>query len=356
MLPKTIAIDSLRLKVPLDNVKILDDNLNRLIGTINLDTGELLSSEPDKRLKQIKSKGEIPTTFVIKEQINSKRQKEISGKEKQTFLSIALNSKHLRSNYFQGINKTNIKALYDSLMNEKVVYISYNDFINSELTDTDFKKDVQTDNYNLFLEHIKRTQRYFAEYGKGIRVFNKKENQGFQFSDRKGSTNTNPYIKVYNKNLQMERHNSVGGMLHFSQKYLKPLSAQYYRIEFTVKNKKMFDFYELPNNLKDLLEVPQEHLKSILDRILNYHINPQRQQMNITRTNVNDISMELLIESYYNQGMTINELIDDYKTAIKSRTTFQRNKEKLIEIYQGRKNKKYENVELGKAVFDKFFN
>ena len=310
----TYEIDSFKLRIPIEKIQIVSNDLGQKIETIrcNADTSEILSEETKVNNKVLISENGIKTTYQIEHTFNNSKDKQ----KLEYFLTIKITSKHLRKRYFEGITNDNIELVYNSIINQNVVCIEFKEFLKQSLVDIDFKKDHHNKDY---LELIKRVSNFTIpkkEYNQGIQKFEKKYNQGFQFSSRKYATITSPYIKYYNKEKQTLQTENKGGMKEFFNEFipeLRPLMKDLYRVEFTIKNKRMFDGFGIGNTLQDVLNLKSEVKQGIAKDIFSKHT--ERNTMKIPnikasltpRQKIHIGIKDLAIK----QGMTINQ-IDDY--------------------------------------------
>ena len=231
-----ISVDSLKIRIPIEKVEILDSLLSveNLI-LVNADTGEQVDAEGydlefRRRAKTIKESG-ITTRFAIEKQ-------QTAYKTTVEYLVILFNSKLLRERYFEGITDENIDLIYEYLVEYKIASFSFTDFLSAECTDVDFKKDINYESdFSTLTKTLYGQTIESRNSGKGANRFNKKTNQGIQFSKRETTQfKTNPYLKIYHKGVELE-YNST----EFRDLYLPGIDCtNRVRIEATVKNKKHF--------------------------------------------------------------------------------------------------------------------
>ena len=188
------------------------------------------------------------------------------------FLTILMSSKILEENYFEGLSIDNHKNVYQKLISMKVAFFDYDSFINAECTDIDFRKDIKTTMLRDLIPMLVSSARTSHLSGTGIRSFQKKENMGVQWSDRKGATLKNPYLKIYHKTIELN-NNSI----EFKNEYLFDFNiSNIVRAEFTLKDKKHLRKYNIQSQkFIDLLKLSQEKKTSILSKIVNIHLMPR---------------------------------------------------------------------------------
>ena len=108
----TWSIDSLKIRIPLRKVNILDESINEMIARVSLSSGEVI--ETFENTKSSRDDKGIKTTFSIEQRATKF--------DTIPYLIILINAKQLGSQYFEGINTDNFIALYEYLMALRVVY------------------------------------------------------------------------------------------------------------------------------------------------------------------------------------------------------------------------------------------
>lgn len=296
------SIDSLKLFIPLEYCKIIDNRLtDNYISVHEKSLLKLLDNKSDEieidssyfKQKAIPiNENGIHTKFLIMQMFSDSRGGQTPN------LIILLNSKTLKENYFQGITKSNIETVYNYLMELKVFEISFDDFLNNaKCSDMDIKTDVIAKDYHNILrtivDKVDITKTYSKSF-KGYKAFNKKYNKGISFGDRSQSTESYPFFKIYVKCLELEKHKrkleATGKGIKieemekaiekdaFFNTYLKEHAKdnRFYsllRAEFTLKNKKAIEKYLFcDNKLINVLEVDQKTLKKAIQSVWQTHI------------------------------------------------------------------------------------
>ena len=344
----TIEIDSLKLRIPFELVEVLDSRINDEYVSINCNTAEY-DGEPVVRNWLVKEFRGYSTRWQIR------YQNLVRGMPKKV-LTILMSSKILEENYFEGLSIDNHKNVYQKLISMEVAFFEYDSFINAECTDIDFKKDIKTTMFRDLIPMLVSSARTSHLSGTGIRSFQKKENMGVQWSDRKGATLKNPYLKIYHKTIEL-KNNSV----EFKNEYLFDFNiSNIVRVEFTIKNNKHLKKYGIQSQkFIDLLKLSQEKKTSILSKIVNIHlmprfIKPDRPLKQITPSDI------MLFNSLYilSNKMYLNKYraVDYLLTNIKDKTAKSRAKKKLEHIYdtyvqmQDKSKKKEKMISLFDAI------
>lgn len=240
------SIDSLKIRCLLSKVTILDTSIldEKTKYIISDSTGEIIEETKIKHLsKEIKFQH-----YSIKVAIVS--QYDFTIKANLDYLEIYLHSKILEENYFQGITISNIEAIYKKLIDTKVFQISFEDFLTSKINDVDVKKDFLCSN-----EHFKDLTTYL----KKIAISSNRRNKGchkydngnIEFNTRQTSTATNPFLKLYNKELEAIDRKSEFFDYYFNVNHFRNLK----RIEATLKTSK---------DLKTSLNITEARLLNLL--------------------------------------------------------------------------------------------
>ena len=141
-----IKVDSCKLSIPIVNCSFISSELSDFFITqkINVDTGELHHStkEDIKRIPYQKN-----TDYGTYYRIWIEPQISSFGTNEE-FLSILINSKHLGKDYFKGITKHTIKAIYEDVMQLDLFKCSFEDFIHSIIS-TDYRN-----SYNVNIQSL----------------------------------------------------------------------------------------------------------------------------------------------------------------------------------------------------------
>ena len=221
---ETYQIDSFKLRIPIDKVVNVGGILNSVAITEQYieDNGLVLigkdinKEEATKVIKTFHNKEtEIPTTYEIRETFNNS--KHIQNRE--IYCNIKVTSKHLRSRYFEGITNNNIQLVYKSIMDQNIVFVEYEDFINATCIDVDFKFDKYIQHFQKIVKYVYSLNPPQKDARKIMNKFNKKNNIGLSFNERETATKSLPYIKIYNKELQTQNPKKKG-MKDFYDTYL----------------------------------------------------------------------------------------------------------------------------------------
>jgi len=256
-----VALDSTKLRIPQNQVVNMKPEITEHWCLVNSATGEI--ADYKKKAYEHKQSG-ITTRFALEQQVTGDR-------TVKTFLTIGFNAKALQKDYLQGITMDNIKQVYDYIMSLDLCYFTFESFMNGEVTDTDFKKDVSVNCKKLMT--ALRDHAIPKKEGAGMLVYDQDENQGIQFSNRKSTkTTTAPFWKAYNKGREL-KYNST----EFSMEYRIEVEPNTTRVETTVKNKKHWKSFKVTDTtLQSVLSLEQEKLNQIISLNLKPHVTSKR--------------------------------------------------------------------------------
>lgn len=343
-----ITIDSYKIRILSKYVRKAPEIFNCISERIitNRNTGEVIeTSEPEELKKDFFSNDNYTTQFEGGLEIQVTGNNESGGKVTEEFYTFKITSKLLKENYFNGIDNNTFKQIYDYI--KSVGYeIEFKDFLKSELTDIDYKFDLilAPEVYKSIAKQYNLNAIEWKELYKGLDNYNQKTNQGVSFGIRERATPSYPFMKVYNKELE-----SKNKSFNFFNVYSTIIDNQY-RWEFTIKNKKHFDYLGLNNTLEfhlQLVEENQNKLWEIFKIYHNIHLNNFTSNLELTKkkeyTNMNDIILSALVEKLINENdfgiksiiSYFNFLLDNQNI---SRTSKYRMINKVEEIYNDFKN------------------
>ena len=252
----TWAIDSLKIRIPLKRVKVLDSGINDMIARVSLSSGEVL--EAKENTKASRDEKGIKTTFSIEQRATKF--------ETVPYLIILVNAKQLGSRYFEGITTNNFMQLYDYLIGLKVVQFTSKELLKAECTDIDIKKDFQAEESDMkeVLSDMYKNASPSSDYDKGAKLFWQKDNKGLQFNKRESTKHTTaPFLKIYSKTSDLLSKSNI-----FARAYLENIPPNLWRLEYTIKNKKHLERFDIGNTFVDLLSLSQDKMQEVNDSSL----------------------------------------------------------------------------------------
>lgn len=325
----SIELDSLKVRIPLKEVEIINKGLNAKWLLVNQETGETDTNYFKENSFPINENG-IKTRFAIEKQ-------KISFKEAETFLIILFNSKILKERYLEGITIDNIKEVYQKLISYGVVKFSFDSFMFAECTDVDFKRDTIRKHFKDITKSLFQLVKESKVKNEGAQLFNRADNIGIEFSARDTTSFLkNPFLKIYHKGLEL-RNNSK----EFFGAYLfgvipdEKLTDRI-RIEYTIKNKKHFRYFKVNDTtLKNILELTEEKKKEMLRSILNNHLQFERVEITMHRNELTPTEIVILglIEANLQMNLQYNYLIEEILKGIENKTQRSRKRVELRKLY-----------------------
>lgn len=219
----TINIDSLRIRIKSDYVKLKASALTDDYARLNLETGQITEEEEEKskRLK-IRKEGYRYDFSVRRFQFNGVT---------NCYLVMTLNAKMLRSGYFSGLTLDNLRQIYSDIQNLNVVEFSWETFmILSFATDIDFSLDYKASNeeYVTHLNNLIELTPFSRERDRGYKSYH----GGLEWNSRSSADSSNPYIKTYDKAEELWSRSS-----QFAERFLNNEDIKdRKRFEFTIKD------------------------------------------------------------------------------------------------------------------------
>jgi len=281
------SIDSLKIRFELTDLESYDTSIETTKRWYDVDTQELEPEEFKKNSKSYKLgyKGfqfyASISNIIVRQNIPV------------PCLTILVNSKQLKSRYFEGITEDNYNLIYNEAIKLGILKCSYKTFCNASPTDIDIKVDYKLpmDEYKELINALEIMTKQSSKSSKGCNVFKKPNNYGIEWSKRETkSYKTNPFLKVYHKQIELEYHS-----IEFNNEYLNHLNIKdVFRIEATIKNKEHLKKLNLPLNnytIIELLKLPKEELNKVITVAVNTHLLPRSKSTtfkgrgNLTPTN-----------------------------------------------------------------------
>ena len=280
------SIDSLKVRLPLSKVKILNDSLSEMICYVEKSTGDIIDERERKSIPAGDLSKGISITFSKETQAGQFSNHNIPGERKGSieYFIMLINAKALESEYFTGITETTLFKLYEYLMKSQAVYFPFHLMDAFQCTDIDFKRDYFQDPaiQQEVLQRMHGRAIASKSHGQGVKslftnkvystsAWGKKETKtqainyvtGIQFNERKTATQKAPFFKIYSKTNDLQTKSSV-----FAQSCLEgEIPQNLYRNEFTIKDKKHLAKFGIGNTLKELLELSQKQIESMYDSI-----------------------------------------------------------------------------------------
>jgi hypothetical protein len=335
------SIDSCCIRLPLNEVKILDSKIEALLITIVEDTGEIVRTEMSNRI--VREDRGIKSKFSIEIQYNIRNFRE-------EHLVITINSKMLKRRYFEGLTLDNISEVHKYLMEQEAVSFSLETMLTAQVVDIDFKRDFTAKRESVVkaLKVMYDNAKPQIEVNKGALKFglNKGysgDNIGLQFNRRETtSISTAPFMKIYNKTGDLITKSNI-----FALEHLEEIPNDLWRTEFTIKNKKHLAMYKMSNTLGGLLNTPQEAIQEAYNSTLRAVMNKRlREAVHSGLISPNDLlqvnSMIINLDCGYTWGILKENLLGTLQGS--NRTKKSQRLEELFNAYI-KPIKKYSNYQ-----------
>lgn len=318
-------IDSLRIRVKMDKVKIIDrrviDNYVAYYPDINELDDDLKKAPPYTRIHQ-----GITYRFFPKAFINSKRYAE-------EYMVFQVSAKMLKHKYFQGITIENVQDIVDGLNQWGAIKITKEALLDGLVSDIDIcinqlidAKSLETAfslirHYPLpsckplihFINKLQQVKRVnnpdSEEFSEPLRV----KNLGIDFNKREKATNARPYCKIYHKGNELQTKSS-----EFYACFLSPMRKSVLdnlvRFEFTIKNYKHKEYLTKKGynaefkTFRDLLKIPANDLRAIAMSGLSCYLETATRSQVNTELSPMDIMMQYYIENLIKLGFDTEKL------------------------------------------------
>lgn len=286
-------IDSFTLLIPAELVNVVSETFLQAYSKYYENSAMLEDSESFYNNYEKTENPEL-RTFLKYKKINR-----IWNGEQKTFIQIMITSKLLGKDYFQGINLQNIRTIFDYIINDKVIEITYKEFLNSAVTDIDICIDFQTD-----LEEFKDIKKKLIdnalEEKKDVISTRKKgykEVFGVQYNDRTKATPSKPFAKLYFKTLELTERSKDFYQCNLEPYYEQIVRNGIGRLEVTIKNSKHKERLKLTKvkTLKDLLSIKQSDLKNVHEQIITEYYSFNENALNDEKINKEPLSDRMLL-------------------------------------------------------------
>lgn len=244
-----LAVDSFKMRLPLHKVSITDSKLNKVRKSYIECTGEHDGSEVKKMVfRDVNGVSMNCSIYSIEHG---------DGGQAGEYVFLTVHAKMLGTRYFDGMSMLNAELIYTAIINFDVVKFSYADFLQASITDVDIKQDflcmtesVKERCYLMAETHVQVSNALGAKaWYKG--AGNNKIYTGHSFNSRKtASARKAPYMKIYFKTFDSLR--DAAHRLFFSSHGID-VSANLWRQEFTLKNKKHMQLLNIESTVHGVL-------------------------------------------------------------------------------------------------------
>lgn len=332
-----IAVDSFKLRIPLEEVTILQPEF------FNKDNYKVVNVANGEMLTEKQWKGTVPSIQVYKYvTIRIAIEWQINRNQKvEQYLTLMLNSKLLLERYFEGIHAGTLRLLYDNLMSapevKQLIHIPYSSFKAGAITDCDYKQDVKRSMVH-FKAAIHKLQGIVGRDNPVVKAYTRQDNMGIQFSRRETTEIVKkPFLKMYAKKIQMLKDHA-----DFLREVLNGgVEDDRIRIEHTIKNLKHWRMYGIDTPTLDIVtNLPQDTLKEMQQTAIQAYIGTTQQAPKKRSTSLKpeDILILDYMEESIHRGISYSEWRNERKMSMKanevSRNTIARKMEKYDGLYR----------------------
>tara|TARA_A100000171_G_C2140435_1_gene155150 strand:- start:383 stop:1444 length:1062 start_codon:yes stop_codon:yes gene_type:complete len=334
--------DSLRLRLPYNEVECIDTTIEEKYCKYYPKTGEISKEEEIDLVKWSENNG-IKTKISIANLINE-------GILEKVFV-LLINAKQLKERYFEGITINNLPSVYNYLIGLNIIHFTYKTFLNGCISDIDICYDVNVKVSTMINSNREIYNNVKPSCARLVRPpFKRKDNTGLNFNERNKATPSKPHIKIYHKTCELNTRS-----LDFAKAYLKDINFENIgRLEFTVKNRAHFKYLGLyPKTLMDLLEIKQTKLQDIVFSGILKYIDTNGHIKDYSKLTPSETLLLKVIELAKDKGAT-NENFYSLLNVFECRTKKNRAKKLLCKIlFEDREKRALETSLENQAFFEK---
>lgn len=261
-------IDSLRIHLPIEHCTIVDDHFLR--EHLVVCDGEVV----DQHIKTTKY-NEVNGVGVGYKKVQLR-----NGKESREYISIGFSSKLLKKDYLQGISKHNIQTIYNYILQDGVIEVDYENFINARAVDIDICKDVLLEGTTCKDVISVCKQLSVAHKETVANAFTKQDNTGIEWGKRDKvfkAYKKKQYLKYYAKLVELTYKSK-----EFKDAYLdipKEVNLEnWLRVETTIKNSEHFKTYDIHcKTLTQLLDIDFSKHLDIFNRPIKWYMTGKKE-------------------------------------------------------------------------------
>lgn len=309
-----ISLDSFTVLVPQEYFTYINKNIMAEMLVVNKSTGEVteefINNQVYHSVNDIKIRASVKCLF---------------GKD--TYIAITLSSKMLLQricNYpdqhLNGLNSSNFHFAFEYAMKKLELEIEYEDFLDYSIVhDVDIKGDfsITENEYHILLDKydVRGVRKFFNFVGN---YRDKKRMQtGLMFQTRDTSTIQFPFVKFYDKTLDMKTRTK-----YFMETYIPFWICDSKRLEVTIRNKAHFDWvnskmsFDFTNNLRLLLNLRENQLIEVINLLVNQYKSKKEERIEKEITNRNKLSARdyvfaYLVEQELKNGGSIRSILGE---------------------------------------------
>jgi hypothetical protein len=316
----TGLIDSLKIRVKLDKIKILDKRLISdyieyypSIEQLDNDIEQTQLGDNFNRAKPlVKIIQGITYRLYVKAFIDK-------NKTAQEYLVLQISAKMLKKRYFEGITKDNIKLILDDINALGIVHLTQTALLDGLVSDIDICINQLIDEKSLkvafsLIHNFPRASKKPLMHFINQTSQNGQRNLGVDFNKREKATNSTPYCKIYHKG-----HELLSKSIVFYKAFLEPMKRpiinNLVRYEFTVKASKHKE-YLCKQGFKadfktfgELLATKEKDLAEIAKSGLKHYIEEKPKSKVNTELSPTDIVIQYYQEQLIKLGFDTEKLL-----------------------------------------------
>jgi len=308
------AIDSLKLRIPLRKVKLLDEGLIHRWVEVDEETGEVDTATFKSKALRIHEYG-ITTRYAFNPLGKGEGRKGMLEDE----IIIGLNAKLLGklndkgASYFKAITFDTLPILHKLILDQGVISLTYDDFLEARASDIDFKTDwVLTSRLaqDTFVKELDKKTKPNKSSKRGSSATYTETKLICDWGTRATASESSPYCKTYSKPLELSYKSS-----EFKKAYGIDCPDFLQRIEVTMKNKAMFEriwgsklgqpltlAYVLSKSKEDILKIIHVSLSKHFE---NYETTERETNKNLSMT---EVTLMALLDFHESQTLAVDHL------------------------------------------------
>lgn len=243
-------VDSLQLRIPREDVEIIDSTFIDKLLLVHEKSGEILGEKKGKGHKET-------TPCGISFYIDVTRRMDVTRDVEDRILDefvVFINAKHLKQKYFEGITIDNVDEIRKLINSIGVINISKDVFLDAGIYDVDFCVDFPAIRRE-FREAIHRYYKLVEPRKRDVvkPPYDAHDNLGLSLNNRDNFTTAKPYCKFYHKTVELQTKS-----IDFAKNHLSGIDYQDVgRFEVNLRNARQFSYFGLKHTktLQQLLKL-----------------------------------------------------------------------------------------------------
>lgn len=243
-------VDSLQLRIPKEDVEIIDSTFIDKLLLVHEKSGEILGEKKGKGHKETTPCG---ISFYIDATRRMDVTRDVDDRILDEFI-VFINAKHLKQKYFEGITIDNVDEIRKLINSIGVINISKEVFLDAGIYDVDFCVDFPATRRE-FREAIHRYYNMVQPRKRDVvkPPYDAQNNLGLSLNNRDNFTTAKPYCKFYHKTVELQEKST-----DFAKNHLSGIDYQDVgRFEVNLRNARQFSYFGLKRTktLQQLLKL-----------------------------------------------------------------------------------------------------